>query len=130
MPMNARALALAILVALPFASTAHSASTSVSVSMDADSYSAASTLLGAAPVATIAVVDSAGDAVANAEVRVVFLRILPGVGFAGNETIMTTTDADGFASATAPMLSSAPGNYMVVAFAAGTAGSDRYSIGA
>lgn len=129
--MNPRvAVALAILLALPFASTAQSASASVSLAMDAETYSVASTALGTAPVASIAVVDSAGEALANAEVRVVFLRIAPGLGFVANETVMTTTDAAGLATVSAPQLSSLPGSYMAVAFVGGASASDKYSVGA
>lgn len=98
--------------------------------MDADTYSFQTVVGGDAPVATIALLDGEGAPVAGAQVRVAFIRQVNLVGFVGNETVIATTGADGTVTVAAPTLSGLPGNYVVAAFALGTSGSDRYTVGA
>lgn len=118
----------ALLFAIPLAlSPVQAGSASLSVSMDAETYSA---LAGAAPVATVTLLDSEGAGIAGAEVRVVFLRQVQALGYVGNETVVGTTGADGTFTATAGTLSGLPGTYVVVARAAGLAAQDRYTVGA
>ena len=121
----------ALLLAIPLAfAPAQAASTSLSVSMDAESYSALAAAQGAAPVATVTLVDSEGAGIAGVEVRVVFLRQVQLLGYVGNETVVGTTSADGTFTATAGTLSGLPGTYVVVARAVGLAAQDRYTVGA
>lgn len=121
----------ALLLSIPLVlAPANAAAPSVAVAMDADSYSIVGVAGGYTPVATITVLNETGAPVPDVSVRVVFLRQVQFVGYVGNETVMAQTDADGTVSVTAPTPSSLPGSYVVAAFALGTTGSDRYTIGA
>ncbi|HUR69973.1 MAG TPA: hypothetical protein VM370_12065 [Candidatus Thermoplasmatota archaeon] len=129
--MHLKTFTLTLLLLAPLALSSASADAgSVAVAMDADTYSVASTLTGAAPLATVSVLDGEGAGVAGATVRVVFLRQLPGVGYVANETVLAQTGEDGIVTVAAPQLSGLPGSYTVIAFQGATAGSDRYSVGA
>lgn len=129
--MSPKAALLALLVLLPLAlPSAASSAPSVAVEMDQETYSIAATALGDAPIATVTVQDADGNAAAGVVVRVAFIRHLPLIGFVGNETVIGTTDANGVFAAAAPTASGLPGNYVVSAFALGSVGNDRYSVGA
>lgn len=125
-----KAILFALILALPLAiGPAQGGSASVTLTLDAKSYSAADTLTGSPPVATVGVHDAQGVASAGVDVRIVFIRQVPFVGYVSNETFTGVTGADGTFSVPAGTMSSLPGNYFVVAFAAGDSTARGYTIG-
>lgn len=121
-------LLLVALALMPAVASAAEPTPQVRVEMTQDSYGVVGALTSSPPTAVVTVLDAGGEPVPDVAVRVAFVR-QTAAGYVGNETVMARTGPDGTARVAGGLVSGAPGNYVVVAFALGQVGSDRYAVG-